>query len=69
VDIYVKNLTGLVVRLELNGPAGSYYYPLNIGQTAVKVCPGTYSYTIYGCQGGLLRGTISSGDTVGFYCK
>jgi hypothetical protein len=67
-NIEVKNSTGGQITLYLNGPAKFTFY-LGGGTTNINVCPGTYSYTAYGCGGASNTGTISSGETHEFYCR
>jgi|GEM_PF-1861731 len=64
----IQNDTGGTVTLYLTGPASFTFY-LNTGPSSLYVCPGTYSYTAYGCGGATDRGTMSSGESHTFFCQ
>ena len=66
--ITITNNTGLTLTISLVGPA-SYSFNLGPGDNTLNVCPGTYSYSMYGCAGGSLTGTISSGEWWTFSCE
>jgi hypothetical protein len=66
--ITITNSTGGTVTLYLNGPANYVFY-LGTGDTTLSVCPGTYSYTAYGCGGASDSGSMTSGDGHEFYCQ
>ncbi len=65
--IRIINDTGGRVTLYLSGPARFTYY-INAGSQDISVCPGTYSYTGYGCGGASKNGTASPGDEITFFC-
>jgi Bacterial SH3 domain len=67
-SIDISNTTGGTVTLYLSGPA-SYTFTLGTGDTTISVCPGTYSYTAYGCGGASTSGTMSTGESHEFYCS
>lgn len=66
--IQITNSTGGQVTLNLNGPT-SYTFYLSTGDTTLTVCPGSYSYSAYGCGGASNTGTINSGESHEFYCN
>jgi len=66
--ITITNNTGLTLTISLVGPA-NYSFNLGPGDNTLNVCPGTYSYSMYGCAGGSLTGTISSGEWWTFSCQ
>lgn len=63
----ITNDTGGTVTLYLSGPAKFTFY-LSPGSNRLAVCPGTYSYTAYGCGGAMETGTLNSGESWTFYC-
>jgi hypothetical protein len=65
--ISIINDTGGVVTLYLTGPA-KFTFRINTGNQTISVCPGTYSYTGYGCGGASKNGTASPGDEITFFC-
>ena len=67
-SIDITNDTGGTVTLYLSGPA-SYTFNLGTGDNTVSVCPGTYSYTAYGCGGASETGTMNAGESHRFYCS
>jgi hypothetical protein len=67
-SIAITNSTDGQLTLDLSGPA-SYEFTLGTGDTTLPVCPGSYSYTAYGCGSASISGTINSGETHEFYCK
>ena len=66
-SIDISNTTGGTVTLYLSGPTNYTFY-LGTGDTSISVCPGTYSYTAYGCGGASDSGSISTGEAHEFYC-
>ena len=64
----IQNDTGGSVTLYLSGPTNFTFY-LSTGNSTLSVCPGTYSYTAYGCGGATDAGTMSSGESHTFFCK
>lgn len=66
--ISISNTTGGLVNLSLSGPA-YYFFNLAAGDTTLSVCPGTYSFTAYGCGGATDTGTMSTGESHEFYCQ
>lgn len=64
----IQNDTGASVTLYLSGPTNFTFY-LSTGSTSLSVCPGTYSYTAYGCGGATDKGTMSSGESHTFFCQ
>jgi uncharacterized protein YraI len=67
-SINISNDTGGSVTLYLSGPA-SYSFNLGTGESTVSVCPGSYSYTAYGCGGASETGNMSAGESHRFYCS
>jgi uncharacterized protein YraI len=67
-SIVITNDTGGSVTLYLNGPA-SFSFNLGTGESTVSVCPGSYSYTAYGCGGASETGNMSNGESHRFYCS
>ena len=65
--IRIINDTGGLVTLYLTGPA-KFTFRINAGTQEISVCPGTYSYTGYGCGGASKNGTASPGDEITFFC-
>lgn len=66
--ISIINNTGGVVTLYLGGPA-RFTFRVSTGNQSVSVCPGTYSYTAYGCGGASQNGSASPGDEIEFWCE
>ena len=66
--ITITNETGVILTLSLVGPA-NYSFNLGSGDTTLSVCPGSYSFSAYGCSGGSLTGSINSGEHHYFYCS
>ena len=67
-SISIINDTGGQVTLYLTGPAKYTFYIPNGSQT-LSVCPGTYSYTGYGCGGASKNGTVATDtEEITFYC-
>lgn len=67
-SLTIQNDTGSTVTLHLSGP-GNFTFYLKTGENVLAVCPGTYSYTAYGCGGAKGTGTMTSGETHRFYCQ
>ena len=67
-SIDITNDTGGTVTLYLSGPA-NYSFTLGTGDNTVSVCPGTYSYTAYGCAGASETGAMSAGESHRFFCS
>jgi hypothetical protein len=65
--IRIINDTGGLVTLYLTGTA-KFTFRINAGSQDISVCPGTYSYTGYGCGGASRNGTVSPGDEITFFC-
>lgn len=65
--ISIINDTGGVVTLYLTGPA-KFTFRIGTGSQTISVCPGSYSYTGYGCGGASKNGTVSPGEEITFYC-
>jgi hypothetical protein len=66
-SVSIDNGTDGTVTIYLSGPANYTFY-LGQGGNTVNVCPGSYSYTAYGCGGASDSGTVSDGDSISFYC-
>ena len=66
--IYISNKTGATVTLYLSGPA-SFKFRVGPGEQTIDVCAGTYAYTAYGCGGGTLTGSMTSGEKTEFRCE
>jgi len=64
----LQNDTGATVTLYLSGPTNFTFY-LSTGASSLSICPGTYSYTAYGCGGATDTGTMSSGESHTFFCQ
>ena len=64
----MKNDTGGQVTLYLTGPAAFTFY-LATGNQDISICPGSYSYTAYGCGGASRNGTIRDGEELKFWCE
>ena len=71
-NIIIQNRSGSPLTLYLTG-TGSFTFNLGSGDySTVKVCSGSYNYTVYGtCNGSPANGSgrISDGDQVYFACK
>jgi hypothetical protein len=71
-NIIIQNRSGAPVTIYLSGP-GSFAFSIGASETStVKVCSGSYNYTIYGtCNGSAASGSgrISDGDQVYFHCN
>jgi len=66
--ISIINDTGGQVTLYLTGPA-KYTFYIPAGSKTLTVCPGTYSYTGYGCGGASKNGTVSTDtEEITFFC-
>ena len=65
--ISIINNTGGLVTLYLIGPA-KFTFKISTGSQSISVCPGSYSYTGYGCGGASKNGTASPGDEITFFC-
>jgi hypothetical protein len=66
--ISIKNDTGGQVTIYMNGPA-SFTFFVAAGNQMLSVCPGSYSYTAYGCGGASRTGNVSDGDEIEFWCE
>ena len=62
------NSTGGWITINLTGPA-KFSFSMPGGTQTFQVCTGFYSYTVYGCGGESLNGSISSGEEIEFYCE
>jgi hypothetical protein len=58
-SLFIVNDTGGIVTLYLTGPA-KYTFHIAAGSQTLTVCPGTYSYTGYGCGGASKNGTVAT---------
>jgi hypothetical protein len=71
-NIIIQNRSGAPFTIYLSGP-GSFAFSIGASDTStVKVCSGSYNYTINGtCHGAPASGSgrISDGDQVYFYCN
>ena len=71
-NIIIQNRSGSPFTIYLSGP-GSFVFSIGAsGTSTVKVCSGSYNYTITGtCKGAPASGSgrISDGDQVYFACK
>ena len=71
-NIIIQNRSGAAFTIYLTGP-GSFTFYISAGAyQTVKVCSGSYNYTIYGtCNGSPASGSgrISDGDQVYFACR
>lgn len=67
-SITIINNTGGYITLYLSGP-GSFSFELPAGTHTISVCPGAYSYTVYGCSGAYLNGSMNSGEEHTFFCE
>ena len=66
--ISIINNTGGLVTLYLTGPA-KFTFKISTGSQSISVCPGTYSYTGYGCGGASKNGTVSTDtEEITFFC-
>ena len=63
-----QNNTGGTVTLYLSGTTSFTFY-LTTGAKSLSVCPGTSSYTAYGCGGATDKGTMISGESHTFFCQ
>jgi hypothetical protein len=70
-NIIISNRSGYPFTINLAGP-GNFSFSLGAGAySTVRVCSGSYNYTIYGtCNGAPASGSgrISDGDQVNFIC-
>ncbi len=66
--ISIKNDTGGQVTIYLKGTASFTFY-VTAGNQTLSVCPGSYSYTAYGCGGASRTGNVSDGDEIEFWCE
>ena len=66
--IYINNDTGGTLTLYLSGPA-KFTFTVGTGSQTINVCPGSYSYTAYGCGGATRSGTMNSSETHDFWCE
>ncbi len=64
----IINNTGGTVTLYLTGPAKFTFY-VPTGTTTYNICPGSYSYTAYGCGGASINGTAKDGEEIEFWCE
>jgi hypothetical protein len=71
-NIIIQNRSGAPFTIYLTGP-GSFTFSIGPSENStVKVCSGSYNYTIYGtCNGSSANGSgrISDGDQVYFACR
>jgi hypothetical protein len=71
-NIIIQNRSGAPFTIYLTGP-GNFTFNLGSGDySTVKVCSGSYNYTVYGtCHGSPASGSgrISDGDQVYFSCN
>lgn len=68
-SLFIINDTGGQVTLYLTGPA-KYTFYIPAGTKTLSVCPGTYSYTGYGCGGASKNGTITTDtEEITFFCS
>jgi hypothetical protein len=67
-SLTITNDTGGPLSLSLFGPA-IYHFYLGTGVTTLLVCPGTYTYTGYGCGGAILSGTWDAPASHTFLCQ
>ena len=69
ITVKIVNNTGGTLSLNLSGPA-SYSFTFGTGSHNIKILPGTYTYTAWGC-GSSMSGTknLKKVDTWTFYCK
>lgn len=66
--INIKNDTGGQVTLYLTGTASFTFY-IAAGNQTLSVCPGSYSYTAYGCGGASRTGSVANGEEIEFWCE
>ncbi len=66
--ISIKNDTGGQVTIYMSGTASFTFY-VAAGNQTISVCPGSYSYTAYGCGGASRTGSVSDGDEIEFWCE
>jgi len=67
--IRFNNQTGNPIELHLSGKIGNFIVYLTTGENFINICSGQYTYTVYGCGGNNISGTISTGQGVTFVCK
>lgn len=67
-SIKIINDTGAQLTIYMKGPASFTFYVAS-GEQMISVCPGTYSYTAYGCGGASRTGSASDGDEIEFWCE
>jgi hypothetical protein len=67
-SVSIKNDTGGQVTLYLAGPYKFTFY-IAAGSQTISICPGSYSYTAYGCGGASRTGSVSDGDEIEFWCQ
>lgn len=65
--IYIENNTGAWVTINLNGTA-KYTFDVAAGNKTLNVCPGNYSWTVWGCGGAQDSGNVNNGETLTFSC-
>jgi hypothetical protein len=71
-NIIIQNRSGAPFTLNLTGPGNFTFYLGADDYSTVRVCSGTYNYTVYGtCNGSPASGSgrISDGDQVYFACS
>jgi hypothetical protein len=71
-NIIIQNRSGAPLTLNLTGRGNFTFYLGADAYSTVKVCSGTYNYTVYGtCNGSPASGSgrISDGDQVYFACR
>ncbi len=71
-NIIIQNRSGAPFTLNLTGPGNFTFYLGADDYSTVKVCSGSYDYTVYGtCNGSPASGSgrISDGDQVYFSCS
>jgi hypothetical protein len=71
-NIIIQNRSGSPFTIYLSGPGNFSFSIGNSESSTVKVCSGSYNYTIYGtCHGAAASGSgrISDGDQVYFACN
>ncbi len=66
--VSIKNDTGGTVTIHMTGTA-SFTFSVAAGNQTLSVCPGSYSYTAYGCGGASRTGTVNDGDEIEFWCE
>ncbi len=65
--ISIKNDTGASVTIYMKGPANFTFF-VAAGNQTLSICPGTYSYTGYGCGGVSRTGEVNDGEEIEFAC-